>query len=378
MGRAAGRAAGTAGSSCPSRSATCSPRGPRRPAGRGARLRLDDREPLQARAAPRSTLRPGRGRRRRARVPDRPLRARGHRGARAASSCAGSRATRSTGPQPDDVARGGRGRGARRPLARRLPVGRARRPAGDHRRRARRRRPGALGREPRGRRRPGRPGEHGVDLAVGCTYKYLNAGPGAPAFLYVRRDLQERLRSPIQGWFGQRDQFEMGPRYEPATGRALPRRDAADPRPRGRPGGASSSCSRQASRRCARSRSRSPTLTVDAARRAARAARLPARHAARPASGAAATSRSRHDDGWQICRALIELAGVVPDFRAPDTIRLGFPPLYSRFVDVWDAVDRLADLVESGRYREVSADPPARHVTIRHAEPSRLPARHRA
>ncbi len=57
-----------------------------------------------------------------------------------------------------------------------------------------------------------------AELAVGCTYKYLNAGPGAPAFLYVRRDLQERLRSPIQGWFGQREQFEMGPRYEPAAG----------------------------------------------------------------------------------------------------------------------------------------------------------------
>src|SRR3954468_5618711 len=58
----------------------------------------------------------------------------------------------------------------------------------------------------------------GADLAVGCTYKYLNGGPGAPAFLYVRRALQESLRSPIAGWFGARDQFEMGPVYEPAEG----------------------------------------------------------------------------------------------------------------------------------------------------------------
>ena len=55
----------------------------------------------------------------------------------------------------------------------------------------------------------------GADLAVGCTYKYLNAGPGAPAFLYVRRSLQESLRQPIWGWFGQRDQFAMGPGYDP-------------------------------------------------------------------------------------------------------------------------------------------------------------------
>ena len=55
----------------------------------------------------------------------------------------------------------------------------------------------------------------GVELAVGCTYKYLNAGPGAPAYLYIRKDRQPGLRTPIQGWFGQRDQFEMERPYEP-------------------------------------------------------------------------------------------------------------------------------------------------------------------
>ena len=60
--------------------------------------------------------------------------------------------------------------------------------------------------------------EWGVELAVGCTYKYLNAGPGAPAFLYVREELQEDLRTPIQGWFGQHDQFRMERPYDPAPG----------------------------------------------------------------------------------------------------------------------------------------------------------------
>jgi kynureninase len=58
----------------------------------------------------------------------------------------------------------------------------------------------------------------GADLAVGCTYKYLDGGPGAPAFLYVRREHQDRLRQPIQGWFGQRDQFAMGHPYDPVPG----------------------------------------------------------------------------------------------------------------------------------------------------------------
>jgi kynureninase len=58
----------------------------------------------------------------------------------------------------------------------------------------------------------------GADLAVGCTYKYLNGGPGAPAWLYVRRSLQGQLRNPIQGWFGQRDQFAMGQGYDPEPG----------------------------------------------------------------------------------------------------------------------------------------------------------------
>ena len=58
----------------------------------------------------------------------------------------------------------------------------------------------------------------GADLAVGCTYKYLNAGPGSPAFLYVRRELQDQLQQPVWGWFGQADQFAMGPGYEPQPG----------------------------------------------------------------------------------------------------------------------------------------------------------------
>ena len=194
-----------------------------------------------------------------------------------------------------------------------------------------------------------------ADLAVGCTYKYLNAGPGAPAFLYVRGDLQEVLRSPIQGWFGQREQFEMGPRYEPAAG--IERFLAGTPPILGL---------------AAVDAALEPVL--DAGIEPVRAKSLALTdltiglHDERlaPLGFRLATPRERnrrgghvgvaHDDGWQLCRALIELAGVIPDFRAPDVVRLAFPPLYSRFADVWDAVDRLAGLAESGRYRDVAAE----------------------
>ena len=198
--------------------------------------------------------------------------------------------------------------------------------------------------------------EHGVDLAVGCTYKYLNAGPGAPAFLYVRHDLQDALRSPIQGWFGQRDQFAMGPRYEPAEG--IERFLAGTPPIVGLVAvEAAAELVLEAGLDAIRAQSVALTeLTVQLhdERLATLGFRLntprdPARRGGHVSIG--------HDDGWQLCRALIERANVVPDFRPPDTIRLGFAPLYSRAGDVREAVDRLARLVETGVYRDVDPTP---------------------
>ena len=83
------------------------------------------------------------------------------------------------------------------------------------------------------------------------------------------------------------------------------------------------------------------------------AAGLRARLAARPGARAARTSRCATPEAWPICRALIERANVVPDFRGPDSVRLGVAPLYTRFVDVWDALDRLRGLVERGEQKLV-------------------------
>ena len=196
--------------------------------------------------------------------------------------------------------------------------------------------------------------QNGVDLAVGCTYKYLNAGPGAPAFLHVREDLQAELRSPIQGWFGQRDQFTMGPRYEPAEG--IERFLAGTPPILGLTA-VESGVELTLEAGIDAIRDKAETLTaflveLHDERLAPLGFRLNTPRD--PASRGGHVSLG-HDDAWQLCRGLIERADVIPDFRPPDTVRLGFAPLYSRFVDVWDAVDRLARLVETGEYREVAA-----------------------
>ena len=194
----------------------------------------------------------------------------------------------------------------------------------------------------------------GAQLAVGCTYKYLNGGPGAPAFLYVREELQEQLRSPIQGWFGQREQFAMGPRYEPAAG--IDRFLAGTP-----------SVIDLVAVRSGVELIAEAGMPAIAAKTQALTDHLIAlydEHLA-PLGFELATPRGRrgghvslaHEEGWRICRALIERAGVVPDFRQPNVIRFGLPALYTRFADVSEAVRRTRDLVESGVHLEVDAAP---------------------
>ncbi len=195
----------------------------------------------------------------------------------------------------------------------------------------------------------------GADLAVGCTYKYLNAGPGAPAFLYVASRHQETLRSPIQGWFSQADQFAMGPHYRPVAG--IGRFMAGTPPVIG-----------LAAVRAGAAMLGDAGIAVVRRKAAGLTGLAVELHDARlePLGFTLGTPREpkhrgahvslRHPDAWRICRALIEHADVVPDFRQPDSIRLGLPPLYTRFVDVWDAVDRLVALVQEGVHERMPAE----------------------
>jgi kynureninase len=203
---------------------------------------------------------------------------------------------------------------------------------------------------------PIRLSESGADLAVGCTYKYLNAGPGAPAFLFVRADLHERMRSPVWGWFGQRDQFRMEARYEPASG--IERFLAGTPPILGLTA-VQAGVELVLEAGLERLREKAAALTeLLVALHDERLRPLGFRlNTPRDPARRGAHVSVRHEDAWRLSRALIERADVIPDFRPPDTIRLGFAPLYSRFVDVWDAVERLARLVETGEYRQVTSKP---------------------
>jgi kynureninase len=190
-----------------------------------------------------------------------------------------------------------------------------------------------------------------ADLAIGCTYKYLNGGPGAPAFLYVNRRIQNDVSSPIWGWWGQNNPFEFDLNYEPAPGvqrflvgtapmlSTLAMEEALTPM-------------LAAGMEAVRSKS---ILMTDYAS-------FLTDHLLAPLGFSLGSPRDsarrgshisiRHEEGYRINRAMIEEMNVIPDFRAPDNIRLGFAPLYISFTDIWEGFDRIRKVVADRRYEK--------------------------
>ncbi len=182
-----------------------------------------------------------------------------------------------------------------------------------------------------------------ADLAVGCGYKYLNGGPGAPAFLFVAERLQEKLRSPLSGWMGHDAPFAFDDAYAPAPGIArflcgtpsvlgmaaleqgLATVDGVDPAALfAKASALGAYYIRLMDARCGDAGFTLASPRVDAAR--------------------GAHVSHAHDHAYPICQALIA-RGVVGDFRAPDMLRMGFAPLYTRFADVWRAVEAIRDVI---------------------------------
>ena len=187
-----------------------------------------------------------------------------------------------------------------------------------------------------------------ADFAVGCTYKFLNGGPGSPAFLYVATSLHDDLRNPLSGWMGHAAPFQFDDRYQPASG--LRRMLCGTP---------------PILSMVALDAALDVALSVDLAAVREKAKALTSLFielveakcqevgfvlsSPRAADERGAQVSFRHDDGYPIMQALIE-RGVVGDFRAPDILRFGFAPLYLRYVDVWDAVERLAEIMTSAAW----------------------------
>jgi kynureninase len=197
----------------------------------------------------------------------------------------------------------------------------------------------------------------GADLAVGCTYKYLNGGPGAPAFLYVRRDLQEQLLNPIWGWFGQRGQFDMALKYEPAPGltRFLvgtpPMLSLAAIEP-------AVDLMLEAGIERLRAKSVAQTEFLIALWAAELKPLGVTLNSPRQAARRGSHVSLGHPEALRIDRALIEEMNVIPDFRYPDNLRLGVAPLYTRFVDIYEGLARLKQVLVERRYEKYPAQRP--------------------
>jgi kynureninase len=188
--------------------------------------------------------------------------------------------------------------------------------------------------------------EHGVDLAVGCTYKYLNGGPGSPAYLYVRHDLQDRFDSPLPGWNSHAEPFGMRSAYEPAAGPLRGRVGTPD---------ILSMLALEAALEVwddvsvEAVRAKSLALTdfflecVAAYADEGRVESLtPVAHEERGSQVAL-----RCEDAGDVMKRLID-NGVVGDFRHPDVLRFGFTPLYVGFADVERAARVLGQILSEG------------------------------
>jgi kynureninase len=199
-----------------------------------------------------------------------------------------------------------------------------------------------------------------ADFAVGCGYKYLNGGPGAPAFVWVHPKHTQRMdregaRQPLAGWFGHAAPFEFTPEFRPAAGI---QRFAC-----GTPALLSMSALEcgldvfgmlDAHGGFSALRNKSLALTdlfialVEARCDGHGLSLVTPRDTAQRGSQ---VSFAHADAGYPLMQALIA-RGVIGDFRAPDILRFGFTPLYTRYVDVWDAVEQLQQVLQSGEWRE--------------------------
>jgi kynureninase len=196
--------------------------------------------------------------------------------------------------------------------------------------------------------------DNGVNLAVGCTYKYGNSGPGAPAWLYVSKAMQSELRVPIQGWFAQRDQFAMGREFDREE--SIRGFQIASPSLMGL--------------RCVRSSfemiERAGIGAIEKKAAAGTAMMITlfdnwlsplgfSLNTPRDAHKRGAHISLVHPEAEQIAIALRQLKNVIPDYRVPNSIRVAISPLANSFAEIYEGFARIRDLVASGDYKKVKS-----------------------
>ncbi len=188
----------------------------------------------------------------------------------------------------------------------------------------------------------------GAELAVGCGYKYLNGGPGAPAFLYIAGHLQEKLLSPLRGWMGHAEPFAFIDDYRPAAG--IDRFMAGTPPILGL---AALESALEAFDGVTMERLWSKSRAMFDVFVGLMEARCPAFRCITPRGEEQRGSHISfaHGNAFEICQALIA-EGVIGDFRAPDVIRFGLTPLYLGFEEIWRAVDILSGIMTSESWRD--------------------------
>ena len=187
-----------------------------------------------------------------------------------------------------------------------------------------------------------------ADFAVGCGYKYLNGGPGAPAFLRIARRLQGEVRMPLTGWLGHAEPFAFETGFRPAPGiaRAIV----------GTPPVLSLAAleigidiALEADMAAVRRKSLALSrLFIDLAAQDGAGLGLTLASPVRDEQRGSQVSFA-HPEGYAVMQALIA-RGIIGDFRAPDILRFGFAPLYLRFVEIWDAVASLREILNSGEW----------------------------
>jgi kynureninase len=206
---------------------------------------------------------------------------------------------------------------------------------------------------------PIRLNECNADLAVGCSYKYLNGGPGAPAFLYVREDLQEKITSPVWGWFGEENPFEFKLDYRPARGI---RKFLA-----GTPPVISMSAIEPALdiileagiERIREKSIRQTEYMIELTDQLLTPLDFSVGSPRDPEKRGSHIS-IQHPEAYRICKAMIDPErgeySVIPDFREPDNIRLGITPLYTSFEEIYRAVKLVEEITKSGLYQSYSLE----------------------